>query len=74
MNIITIPKELIKEGELVLIPRKQLEELIKMSKKTSEEIELTSLQKKALSLARSNKKLGKFLNFDELKNKLGIAN
>lgn len=74
MDIITIPKELIKEGELVLIPRKQLEELIKMSKKTSGEIELTPIQKKALSLARSNKKLGKFLNLDELKYKLGVVN
>ncbi len=74
MNIITIPKELINEGELVLMPRKQLEELIKMSQTANEGIELTSMQKKALLIARNNKNVGKFLNFNELKDKLGITN
>lgn len=74
MNIITIPKELIEEGELVLIPRKELEELIKLSKKLDKGIALTRLQKKALNIARKNKKLGKFLTFDEFKSQLGITN
>lgn len=74
MNIITIPKELTMEGELVLIPRKELEELIKLSKKLNSGVELTNLQRKALYSARKDKKIGNYLTLDEFKNKLGITN
>jgi len=74
MNIISIPKELIDQGDLVLIPRKQLEELIRMSERAVKEVHLNVDQKKALILARSNKKVGKFLSFDEFRYKLGLTN
>jgi len=37
-KIITIPKKLAKEGELILIPRKKYEELLERQKVTEEDI------------------------------------
>jgi len=74
MTIITIPKELIKEKELVIIPRRELEELLRLAEKNAPEVDLTPTQKKILLNARKNKKSGNFLTLNELKNKLGIAN
>jgi hypothetical protein len=37
-KIITIPKELAKEGELILIPRKKYEELLTRQKVTEEDV------------------------------------
>lgn len=74
MSIITIPREFIKEKELVLIPRRELEELLKLSKKAAGTIELNSMQKKALKSTRQNKKKGNFLTLNEFKAKLGLTN
>lgn len=73
MNIITIPKELVKERELVLVPRRIWEKLVRASKKKIEEVKMTSLQKKALERGRRNKKRGNFLTFNELTSKLDIT-
>ena len=37
-QVITIPKELLKERELILIPRKKYEELLKGQKVTEEDV------------------------------------
>lgn len=37
-KIITIPKELAKEGELILIPRKKYRELLERQKVTEEDV------------------------------------
>lgn len=74
MSIITIPREFIKEKELVLIPRRELEELLKLSKKVAGEIKLTPMQKKALESARQNKRKGNVLTLNEFKIKLGLTN
>lgn len=37
-KIITIPKELAREGELILIPRKKYEDLLEKQKVTEEDI------------------------------------
>lgn len=74
MTIIRLPHEFIKEKELVIIPRREFEELLRMAKKNVPEIEMTPLQKKILLTARKNKKAGNFLTFNELKRKLGITN
>lgn len=73
MNLITIPEELIKEKELVLIPRRELEKLLKLVQKNLGEVRLTALQKKLLDQARKNRKLGNFLTLNELRSKLGIT-
>lgn len=72
MTVITIPKELAKRGELVVIPRYEYEELLKAKLKRMEEVELTPAQKKAIGSARKRIARGEFLTFDELKTKLGI--
>lgn len=71
-KIITIPRELAKEGELILIPRKKYEELLRL--KERREFQPTPAQKRALFKARENRKSGKFLTLNELKQKLGFTN
>lgn len=73
MAIITIPKELAKEGEIVLIPRREYERLTKLSKRVAPEVKLTPGQRRALAAGRRNKKVGNFLTFDGLKAKLGFT-
>lgn len=73
MNIISIPKEFIKEKELVLIPRRKLEELVRLAKRNIKEVVFTPAQKKVLQTARRNKQAGSILTFDELKDRLGIT-
>jgi hypothetical protein len=72
---ITIPKELTHGTEdLVIIPRQEYEEFLRLSvKKSIKEVELTSRQKRALEKSRANMKAGKFFTIDELKQKLGFA-
>lgn len=74
MTIITLPHEFSKEKELVIIPRRELEELLLMAKKNLREVEMTPFQKKILLKARINKKSGKLLTLDELREKLETAN
>lgn len=69
---ITIPKRVTKGEELVIITRREYEELLD-SKKVSEFTPTVS-QKKALSQARKNQRSGTFLTFNELKEKLGFTN
>ena len=75
---ITIPKELAKKGNLVLIPQKEYEEFLECQfeqlKKKKGGINLTELQKKRLKKARENLKQGKSLTIYELKRKLGVKN
>ena len=73
-KIITIPKEIIKKGDLVLIPRKEYEEFSEWR----EVIKLFKLfiptvaQKKDLRKARQDYKEGRYLSINELKRKLEI--
>jgi len=72
MTTITIPKELSKKGELVIIPRTEYEEFLRFRLKKIEEVIMTPLQKRMLERARRNLSRGKFLTIYELKQKLGI--
>ena len=72
MTTVTIPKELAKRGEMVVIPRQEYEELLKTKLERIKEVELTPVQKKAVIAARKRIARGKFLTFNELKTKLGI--
>ncbi len=74
MTTITIPENLIKEKELVIIPRREYEEFLHFRLKQIQEVELTSRQKQALVRARKNLSQGKFLTINELKQKLGFTN
>lgn len=75
MTTITISQELIKEKELVLIPRSQYEDLLRrIGLITTREAKLTQAQKKRLKTARINMANGKFFTINDLKRKLGVKN
>lgn len=73
MTIITIPKELIKKGELIIIPRKKyeefldLEKIIKIVKPIKSELQAIKRGKKEI-------KKGKYIYWHELKQKLAHNN
>ncbi len=70
MTTITIPKEIARKGDLVLIPRSDYEKLL--AAKRVVEFEPTASDKRDLSRARKNRKAGCYLTLDELRRKLGF--
>ena len=80
MTTITIPKTLIKEKELVLIPRKEYDKLLQLKdfEKTyihkRREIKITPHQKSIFKKAERRIASGEFYTINELKSKLGIKN
>ena len=72
MSVTTIPRKITKGTELVVIPKKEYEDLVEL--KRLYEFKPTSAQKKALTEARKNREKGKVLTFSKLKNKLGFTN
>ena len=70
MVILTIPKKLTRQDDLVVIPRREYEALLEFKK--IKEFTPTFAQKKALTGARKEYKAGNYLTFNELKQKLGI--
>lgn len=79
MPTLTIPENILKESELVIIPRKEYKEFSEW--KTAfkppakyKTFKPTLAQKRALKRARKNLAEGKFLTIDELKKKLGFSN
>jgi len=72
MNTITIPKELSQKDDLIVIPRKKYEALLKLTK--SVEFVPTVTQKNALKRAEKNLRNKKSLNYDEVLSKLGFKN
>ncbi|MBI4160300.1 MAG: hypothetical protein HY506_00135 [Candidatus Yanofskybacteria bacterium] len=71
MNIITIPKKLVKKDDLVVVPRKEYEALLGL--KRFKEFSPTATQKRALLRAESNFRKGKTLSYHELAKKLGFT-
>lgn len=70
MTTITIPKNLIKEKDLIVIPREEYKTLLRYKNKRILEVKLTKPQITRLKKIRSNLKKGKFLTIHELKQKL----
>lgn len=68
MTPITIPKKLIRGGDLIVIPRKKYEELVRSSKKQAPVLD-AGLQK-ALRDVREGKLLGPFRSFRTFKHSL----
>jgi len=69
---ITIPHKLAKKGDLVVLPRKEYEELLELRK--MKEFSPTPAQKRALARAENNLKRGKTLSYNGLVRKLRITN
>ncbi len=72
MVTVTIPKKLAKQGDLVVVPRKEYEELLRLRSKVIPEVPLTAVQKQKLRAARKRLAQSEFLSLDELRKKLGI--
>lgn len=72
MNTITILKRLAQQDDLVVLPKKEYEELLEFKK--MKEFIPTRSQQKALRQAEINLKHNKTLSYDELTRKLGFAN
>lgn len=76
MNAITIPKNLIKNDDLVIIPRKEYEEFNQWKKaaKIFKTFTPTAAQKRDLKRAREDYKQKKYLTLDEFKRRLAVKN
>jgi len=68
-KIITIPKELAKEGELVVIPRSEYEEYLRL-KKIVPVVKASRSEKKAIGEGRKEIREGKYLTLKQVKNDL----
>ena len=62
-KVIIIPKELAKEGELVLIPRKKYEEFLRAQKVTEEDVLRWTKEAKILKKMGKLPKLRSWKNF-----------
>lgn len=72
MTTITIPKKLAQKDDLIVVPRKQYEALLKQ--RVLGEFTPTAAEKRALARALKNFRAGKTLSYDELVRKLGFRN
>jgi len=74
MTTITIPKELVKNKELIAIPRQEYDEFIEWHKfiKSFKTYIPTTAEKRMIKKAREDYKKGDYITIGELKHKLGI--
>lgn len=70
MTLITIPKKLAQKGDLVVVPRREYETLLKQ--RIVKEFTPTAAQKRALKDTMQEYRAGKTLSYDELVRKLGF--
>ena len=71
MRAVTIPRTLSRQGDLVVIPRSEYEQLLRLKK--IREFQPTARQKAALKRAEKNLKAGKTLSLDAVYTTLGLA-
>lgn len=71
MRAITIPRAFSKEGDLVVISRKEYEQLLQL--KQIREFQPTAKHKDALKRAERKLKKGKTLSYDAVAMRLGIT-
>ncbi len=69
MKIVTIPKDLMKKGDLVVIPRQDYEQLLKRQK-VIPVAKLTPSERKALERGRRDIRIGDYVPLDTLVNEL----
>lgn len=72
MTTVTIPKKITKGAELVVLSRKEYEQLL--TSRLVPEFHPSAAEKKDLARARKNRLRGNFLTIYELKRKLGFTN
>jgi len=72
MNTVTIPRRIVKNDDLIVMPRRDYEALLEFRK--IQEFKPTAAQRQSLVKAEANLRKGKTLKYDELVGKLGFAN
>lgn len=72
MNTITIPRSIIRDDDLIVMPRREYEELLEVKK--FKEFEPTKAEKLSLRRAEANFKKRKTLRYNDLIRKLGFTN
>ena len=73
MNTITIPKNLIKNDDLIIIPRQKYEELLDLEK-IIKIIKPIKSELQAIKQGRKEIKKGKYISWHELKQELAYNN
>jgi len=68
-KVITIPRELSKKGELVIMPRSDYEEFLRL-KKIISSIKPTLSEKRAIRAGRKEIREGKYITLKNLKDEL----
>lgn len=68
-KVITIPKKFSQDGELVIIPRTEYEEYLRL-KKITPLVKATSSEKKAIKEGRREIREKKYVTLNQLKNEL----
>ena len=71
-KIVTIPKELAKQGDLVVIPRKEYEGLVRRQKIVPV-MKMNAAQKRDLEEARKEYARGEYVTLEQLEGELGIT-
>ena len=69
---ITIPKELARSGDLVLVPRKDYEKFLAYRLGNVKTFKPSAAEKKALARARRNFEKGNFMTLDEFRHAVGL--
>lgn len=70
MSVVTIPKQLMREKELVLIPKKEYEALLDWKGKSFKVAKPTKAELKAIERGRREIKLGKYESWEKVKHEL----
>jgi hypothetical protein len=73
MTTLTIPKNLMNKGELVLVPRREYESMLNKIASYPAEVSISLAIRKKITAARKRMKAGKYLTLDELNKKLDTA-
>ena len=68
-KIITIPKQLLEKGELIIIPRKEYEDYLRI-KKIIPLVKASSSERGAIKEGRKEIKSGNYLTLKQLRNEL----
>ena len=71
-KIVTIPKELAKQGDLIVIPRKEYEGLVRRQKIVPV-VKMNAAQKRDLEEARKEYARGEYVTLEQLEGELGIT-
>lgn len=71
MTIITIPKKLAQKDDLVVLPRKEYESLVRHQPRVIATARLTSADKRAIARSRKELARGEYVTIDELVHELG---